>query len=65
MGVDACVYLWLLIYVNVFVCVWGRGEDTMVSESRNNMMNKHMQLNGSYIASLTPKKERDTNTMIR
>ena len=37
----------------------------MVSESRNNMMNKHMQLNGIYIASLTPKEERDTNTMIR
>lgn len=54
MGVDACVCLWLLIYVNVLVCVWGRGEDTMISESRNNMMSKQMQLNGSYIASLTP-----------
>ena len=59
MGVNACVCLWLLIYVNVYVYVWGRGEDSMAPESRNNMMNKHMQLN---IASLTPWEEMDTNT---
>lgn len=48
MDVDVCVFV--VVYVSVSVCVWGRGGEIEASESRNNVRSKQLQFNSSYIA---------------